>query len=273
LADAEELVAFARARLGREPGPRDLDIPILRSYLASLFERNEPVTIARKLSSARALLRYLRRERLVEENLAMLLRAPKAKKTLPAFLTPEQAEALVEAPAHGNAPFAKRDAALLEVLYGCGLRVSEAVGLDVGHLERDALRVVAGKGRKDRLVPLGRKARRALDAWLSVRAPLASGGPALFVGARGQRLGVRSARRVVERHARASQLGATHPHALRHSFATHLLASGADLRSIQELLGHSSLKTTARYAHVDLEYLAREHAKHPRAALRKRGRS
>ena len=265
LANVDELIAFVRDK-GRTPhakiDPRAIDIPTLRSYLASLFERNEPSTIARKLSAVRAFLRFLRRERVIEENVAMLLRPPKAKKALPSFLTVEQAGVLVEAP---NATAKPRDAAIFEVLYGCGLRVSECVGIDLGDVEVDLIRVRAGKGKKDRLVPLGEKARRAIERWLPERLKLAPVDEALFVNARGRRLTARSVRRFVDAHAQAAALPKTHPHALRHSYATHLLSSGADLRAIQELLGHASLKTTARYAHVDFEYLARAYQHHPHA--------
>jgi integrase/recombinase XerC len=249
----------------------------LRSYLASLFELNEPSTIARKLSAVRAFLRFLRREKVIEENVAMLLRPPKAKKSLPSFLTVEQAGVLVEAPLTVDK---LRDAAIFEVLYGCGLRVSECVGLDLVDLESDMVRVRAGKGRKDRLVPLGEQARTAILAWLALRPRLAPSGAAggaersgivdpssdaLFVNARGGRVTARSVRRFLDAHAQTAGVPKTHPHALRHSYATHLLGSGADLRAIQELLGHASLKTTARYAHVDFEYLARAYQHHPHA--------
>jgi integrase/recombinase XerC len=258
LLNVEQLCAFLRHK-GRPQSPRAVDIPLLRSYLASLFEANEPSTIARKLSAVRAFLRFLRRERVIEENVAMLLRPPKAGKSLPSFLTVEQAGALVEQ------PDGTRDAAILEVLYGCGLRVSECVGLDLADLDGELVRVRAGKGGKDRLVPLGDKARAAVDRWLPERLALHPVDDALFVNRRGRRLTARSIRRFLDAHARAAALPETHPHALRHSYATHLLSSGADLRAIQELLGHASLKTTARYAHVDFEYLARAYENHPHA--------
>jgi integrase/recombinase XerC len=265
LLNVEQLVAFMRAKARRPKATIDaraIDIPMLRSYLASLFEQNEPSTIARKLSAVRAFLRFLRREKVIEENVAMLLRPPKAKKSLPSFLTVEQAGVLMDAP---NATQQLRDAAIFEALYGCGLRVSECVGLDLDDVEADLVRVRAGKGRKDRVVPLGEKARRAIDRWLPERLKLRPVDDALFVNARGRRLTARSVRRFLDAHAQASSLPKTHPHALRHSYATHLLSSGADLRAIQELLGHASLKTTARYAHVDFEYLARAYQNHPHA--------
>ena len=259
LLNVEQLVAFMKDK-GRRLEPRAVDIPLLRSYLASLFGVNEPATIARKLSAVRAFLRFLRREKVIEENLAMLLRPPKAKKSLPSFLTVEQAGALVEQP---NATAKLREAALFEVMYGCGLRVSECVGLDLADVETDVIVVRAGKGRKDRVVPLGEKAARAIERWLPARLALQPVDEALFVNARGRRLTTRSVRRFLDAQAQAASLPKTHPHALRHSYATHLLSSGADLRAIQELLGHASLKTTARYAHVDFEYLARAYQNHP----------
>ena len=279
LADIGELVEFIAAKRDRPARVADLDVPMLRSYLASLFGRNEPVTVGRKLSAARTFLKFLRRLRLIEENVALLIRPPKARPLLPRFLTVEQAGALVEAPTDTRPPVATkggaawdeleslRDQALLEVMYGAGLRVGEAVALDVGDLEGEMVRVRHGKGDKERLVPLGRKARDAVAAWLAVRPPVARAGAeqAVFVTRRGLRVGTRQVRRVVDAQALRSGLAATHPHALRHSYATHLLGSGADLRSIQELLGHASLKTTARYAHVDIEYLMTQYARHPHA--------
>jgi integrase/recombinase XerC len=264
--NVEQLLAFMRDK-GRALEPGAIDIPILRSYLASLFEANEPSTIARKLSAVRAFLRFLRRERVVEENVAMLLRPPKARKSLPTFLTVEQAAALVEAPLqrHAPGPLPARDAAILEIMYGCGLRVSECVGLDVGDLEGELLNVRQGKGRKDRKVPVGEKAQAAIARWLGEREALRPRDPALFVNARGQRLTARSVRRFVDAQAIRGGVPKTHPHALRHSYATHLLSSGADLRSIQELLGHASLTTTARYAHVNFDYLSKAYAHHPHA--------
>jgi integrase/recombinase XerC len=264
LLNVEQLLAFVREKRGREMRPGDLDIPLLRSYLASLFDANEPVTIARKLSAVRAFVRYLRRERVVDENLAMLVKPPKPKKGLPQFLTVEQAASLVTAPS-GDGPLPLRDAAILEVIYGCGLRVSECANLDVGDIDAGELRVRMGKGRKDRVVPLGEKASEAVQKWLPARLALKPDSQALFVNARGGRVTARSIRRFVDKHALRGDVPPTHPHALRHSYATHLLGSGADLRSIQELLGHASIQTTARYAHVNLQYLSEQYGAHPRA--------
>ena len=279
LGNVHELIDFTRKKQGREPAPRDLDIPILRSYLASLFERNEAVTVGRKLSAIRAFLRFLRREKLIEENLAVLIRPPRAKQLLPEFLTVDQAATLVEAPDEGTfterhamtAAEAARDRALLELLYGAGLRVGELSALDLPDVDGERVRVRHGKGDKMREVPIGARALAALRAYLPLRDHLRHprsavlDGNALFVSRRGARLGVRAVRRLVDAHAARSGLPKTHPHALRHSYATHLLGSGADLRAIQELLGHASLATTARYAHVDLQYLMDQYARHPHA--------
>jgi integrase/recombinase XerC len=209
---------------------------------------------------------------------AVLVRAPKAKKLLPRFLTPEQAAALVEAPARRAEPRRQRrpaesarDRALLELLYGTGLRVGEAVALDLDDVGGGEVRVRHGKGDKERRVPLGEKAREAVADYLAERPRLAHprsaklDGSALFVTRRGARMGQREVRRILDGWAGRAGVPRTHPHALRHSYATHLLGSGADLRAIQELLGHASLKTTARYAHVDLQYLMDQYAKHPHA--------
>jgi integrase/recombinase XerC len=295
-ANLEEWLCFLEDRLGREAAPGDLDLGGLRAFLASRHDHDQSVTIARKLAAIRSFYRFLQRSQVISENVAMLLRPRKAQRALPQFLTPEQAAALVEAPAAGPeepgadavseevaAAEAARDAALLEMIYGAGLRVSEAVGLDLGHITpgedggegpEEALlliRVVRGKGRKDRVVPAGRKAVEALRHYLAYRAALcgpqsdADAAEALFLSAKGRRLGVRCVRRILDQHAAAAGVGKTHPHALRHSYATHLLGSGADLRSIQELLGHQHLTTTARYAHADVQYLMEQYANHPRA--------
>lgn len=292
--DLRQWLDFLSARQGRAVELADLNLRSLRAFLGSRHDLDDAVTVTRKLQAVRNFCRFLRRERLIEENFARLIRPKKAAQRLPRFLTPEQVTALLEPqrteiPLSPTEPAATatpktatpvadaRDQALLELIYGAGLRVSEAVGLDRGHVLRGeeglvTVRVLLGKGRKDRVVPAGSKAASALARYLPLRSQL--GHPktgfldedALFLSARGQRLGVRAVRRILAARAQESGLPATHPHALRHSYATHLLGSGADLRSIQELLGHSNLSTTARYAHVDLQYLWDQYAHHPRAA-------
>lgn len=266
----EELIQFAAERRKRAITPDDLDLVLLRAYLASRFSHNQAGTLGRKLSAIRTFFSYLRRQNLIAENVALLLRPPKGKRALPEFLTPEQAESLLTAPTSGNAaderPFPERDQLLLELLYGAGLRVAELCHLDVGDITTDEIRVRSGKGRKDRIVPLGDKAKAALPPYLAVRRPRLADEHALFLNRAGARLSTRSAHRIVKQTSAQRGLPPVHPHALRHSFATHLLGSGADLRSIQELLGHASLQTTARYAHVDLEYLMRQYQAHPHAA-------
>jgi integrase/recombinase XerC len=275
LGDLSAFADFVAEKRGRAAQTADLDLMTLRAFLAARFGHDDAVTIARRLSALRAFCRFLRRERVIDENAALLLRAPKVKASLPEFLTPRQAAALVEEPVRRRAsPRDLRDAALLEVLYGCGLRVSEVVALDCGDFDAAELRVRRGKGGKDRVVPIGARAAEALAAWMAARQ---SSSPAVFINARGGRMTDRSVRRIVDQRAAEAAVGAepgtavprTHPHALRHSYATHLLGNGADLPAIQQLLGHASLKTTARYAHVNLDYLKKEYLRHPRARTKR----
>ncbi|HEX3905510.1 MAG TPA: tyrosine recombinase XerC [Polyangia bacterium] len=285
LHDLDEFSAHAEATLGRPPALDELDVITCRSYLASLHGKNDAVTIGRKLSSLRAFFRLAVRRRLCKSSPVAALRAPKRAKKLPSFLGKEDVGRLLDADQCPRADDIGRDAcgqalerALFEIIYGAGLRVSEACHLDVGDLEADGagamVRVRQGKGRKDRIVPLGSKARQAYDAYLARRADRLGRTPAtdahaLFLGVRGRRLGPRAVRRLLGRRALASGTPRVSPHALRHSFATHLLGEGADLRAIQEMLGHSSLRTTQRYAHVDIDHLMAVYDKsHPRARSR-----
>jgi integrase/recombinase XerC len=263
--DLEALARFVRRRLARAAKLEDIDKLMLRSWLAELSRDVAPVTLGRKLASVRTFFAWLERETLVRRNPAAQLATPKLRRKLPTFLGPEAAAEMMAAPLATavTEPERLRDAALLEVLYGSGLRVSELVGLDLEHIaiENDEMRVL-GKGKKERLVPIGSKARSALVAYLEKRPLLrhertgAQDQRALFLGRRGTRLGVRRVQTLVQRYG-ASGAGRAdvHPHALRHSCATHLLEGGADLRAIQELLGHSSLATTQRYTHVSLDQL------------------
>ncbi len=285
LHDLGEFRAHAEGTLGRAPGLDELDVILCRSYLASLHGKNDAVTIGRKLSSLRAFFRLAVRRRLCKSSPVAALRAPKRAKRLPSFLGKEDVGRLLDGGARGDdagddACARALEHALFEVIYGGGLRVSEACNLDVGDVEIDdagagaIVRVRQGKGRKDRIVPLGSKARAAYDAYLVRRvnrlaqAP-ATDGQALFLSARGRRLGPRAVRRLLARRELASGTPRVSPHALRHSFATHLLGEGADLRAIQEMLGHASLRTTQRYAHVDIDHLMAVYDKsHPRARSR-----
>jgi len=282
LHDVEELAAHARAATGKGQGAvalSELDVVVCRSYLASLHGKNDAVTIGRKLSSLRAFFRLAVRRRLIRSSPVAGLRAPKRARRLPSFLGKDDMGRLIDgAPADRGETLRAR--ALCEVLYGAGLRVSEACNLDVDDVEAEGsaggarVRVRLGKGRKDRIVPLGSKGWRAVQRYLPHRREwVANGGgagsPALFVSSRGRRLDPRAARRVLARREAETGVPAVSPHALRHSFATHLLGEGADLRAIQEMLGHSSLRTTQRYAHVNIDHLMAVYDKaHPRSHLK-----
>lgn len=249
----------------------------IRAFLARASAESRAPSLARKLSSLRSLYRFLVREGLAEQNPARLVASPKLPKKLPVVLPEEDAAALMDAPAELQAPLDMRDRAILELLYGSGLRVAELVGLDVGDVDLAQLLVrVLGKRRKERIVPFGRPAAEALRAWLDRGRPVVAQGPAragseaaLFLNHRGGRLTTRSIGRRVDRWVLEAALPRhVHPHALRHTFATHLLSNGADLRGIQELLGHASLSTTQRYTHVDWKRLAAVYDDaHPRARV------
>ncbi len=276
---------FLAGDLGRAPGPQDLDAGALRRYLRACYDAgNVGPTRNRKLWALRRFCGYLKRLGLLGENPARLLRGVKTERRLPVFLTVDQARRLCEsAPDAEDAPeVAARDTAIVELLYASGVRVSELCSLDLSSLrpaDEDVswVRVEKGKGRKDRDTLAGRKARGALAAYLEVRQQLLGDrqSPALFLSeVRGQRLSPDGVRRLLRK--RSVALAGEHhrvtPHALRHSFATHLLGSGAPLRDIQALLGHEHLSTTARYCHVDYQYLVREYEKaHPRAKAARRG--
>ena len=240
----------------------------VRAWLAALHARGlDAVSVARKLAAVRSLYRFLARRGAVRRNPAREVRSPRLARKLVSFLPRDEAQVLVDARGLGG-DARERDVAVLELLYATGLRVSELAGLDVDALDRDARTVrVLGKGGKERMVPYGAPAARALDAYLGRRA--SDRGP-VFVNGRGGRLTPRSIHTIVRRAARAA--GVTRrvsPHTLRHTFATHLLDGGADLRMIQELLGHSRLSTTQRYTHVSTAQLVKVYAAaHPRASAK-----
>jgi integrase/recombinase XerC len=246
------------------PDPTAFDHLLVREFLGALFARgNTNRSVARKLAAVRAFFAFLARERLIESNPARLVATPKLPKTLPTVPTAEQANQLLDATAReGQA----RDRAILELLYGCGLRVSELVGLNLEDFDWEQRWIrVRGKGRKERQVPFGAKAAEALEAYLQARAGYDS--PALLLNYRGQRLTTRSVGRLVKRYAvQFTGDPSVHPHTLRHAYATHLLGDGADLRAIQELLGHASLSTTQKYTQVSLQDLIAVYDKaHPKA--------
>jgi integrase/recombinase XerC len=250
--------------------PLRLDRDGVQSYFAALHRRHSPATVARKLSAVRGLYRFWKRRGVVAANPWVGVRGPKQAKRLPDFLPVDEAFVLMDAPGDED-ELAVRDGAILELLYGGGLRVAELVGLDLLDLDLDAGQArVTGKGRKERIVPVGSKAIAALRRWLDARPALLPRGrasKALFLGRGGTRLTVRSvARRLDRAVTKAAITRRVHPHSLRHTFATHMLDGGADLRDIQELLGHARLSTTQRYTHVTLRRLQEVYDRaHPRA--------
>jgi tyrosine recombinase XerC len=244
---------------------KDVDYPVLRRYLAEIRQKNlKSRTVARKLSCLRSFFKYMQREGLVDKNPAKLLLTPKLDKPLPHFMTEEEAAKLVEAPRSGKAS-ELRDRAIFETLYSTGIRVSELVGMNVTSVDGigNVIRVM-GKGRKERIVPIGDKAVEAIDAYTRTRKVKTN---ALFLNKAGQRLSDRSVRNIINKYIQRESIKQhVSPHMFRHSFATHLLNNGADLRSVQELLGHVNLSTTQIYTHLTTEKLKSIYDKaHPRA--------
>ncbi len=257
--------------------PSEVDRQAIRSFLAAQTKRGlSRRSQGRALAAVRGFFRWLAREGIVAANPAQGVRTPKAPSKLPRHLRPGEIESLLAAP-DVNETFGHRDRAILELLYATGLRVGELVSLDWSDLDLAArtLRVI-GKGNKERMVPFNRAAEGALRDWLARWEPLvdparpksdASEAEPVFLNSRGRRLSDRSVRRILDRHVAAASLAAgVHPHTLRHTFATHLLENGADLRAIQELLGHSSLSTTQKYTHIEIDRLLNVYREsHPRA--------
>lgn len=271
--DLAHICEFFQEQTGAIPDPRNVDVAILRSYVSYLHECGYArTTVARRLACLRSFFRYCNREGICETNPAKPLRTPRAGRKLPHFLTTDQVGTLLTTPP-ANSDAGIRDRAILETMYSAGLRVSELVGLSVSDWDRPAgiLRVL-GKGRKERLAPVGSFATKALDQWMTVRHPDPKAPDkqrsAIFLNRFGRRLTTRSIGRMLEGHILSAGLSTqTTPHTLRHSFATHLLDGGADLRSVQELLGHKSLTTTQIYTHVSTRRLRETYEKaHPHAA-------
>lgn len=264
--------AFLEREQGKEEGQGDIrqaTVLTLRRFAAQLQRDGlDKRSVARHVAALRSFFRYLCREGVLEANLALGLTIPKQEKRLPQFLYYPEVEALLNAP--DNTLLGRRDKALLEVLYGGGLRVSELSGANIGDIDHGVGYIrVLGKGRKERLVPLGLPALDAVTAYLRMRAgqqSLAKTAP-LFLNKNGKRLGVRGIRNLVDKYVEQTALNKKiSPHTLRHSFATHLLEGGADLRSVQEFLGHANLSTTQIYTHITKSRMKKVYDKtHPRA--------
>ena len=277
--DLKQFVAYFSPPGEKPPSPGAFDALQIREFMAACYERgNSSRSVARKLSAVRALFEFLLREGAIQVNAAKLVATPKIPKDLPLVMTPEQTnnliDAVAESPADGaqEAPTDRfpariaRDRVIFELLYGSGLRVAELVGLDREDFDwKERWIRVRGKGRKERLVPFGKRAAEALEIYMGMRGHEKQ--QAVLLNARGGRLTTRSVDRIVKRYAvRLSGDPALHPHSLRHAFATHLLSDGADLRAIQELLGHASLSTTQKYTQLSLEKLMEVYDRsHPKA--------
>lgn len=287
--DLEQLEHFLQKRIGRGPQLADIGKLELRAWLAELTRTNGTSTIARKLASVRSFYRFLSRAEPSRDNPAEGLATPRVKRPLPLVLSTDVAARIMDSPlatcaaapdpATVDDACRRRDQLILELLYGCGLRVHELAGLDKDALQLDeGTLAVLGKGRKERTVPIGRLCQRAHRDYLRCRPMLRhpktgfQDARALLLGRRGRRLGVRQIQNLVQRYgALGAGRGDLHPHALRHMCATHMLEGGADLRVIQEFLGHQSLSTTQRYTHLSVEQLLRVYDKsHPLAAAPKR---
>jgi integrase/recombinase XerC len=259
-----------------------VDRMAIRRYLGFLHRKNKKSSIARKISTLRSFFKFLVREQALTSSPAKTVRAPKVEKHLPTALTVDEAFRLMEAPRHPlkNSSLdalqksrKARDIAILELLYSSGLRVGELVGMNLDQLDLDlGIVKVMGKGRKERIVPVGTKAAEALKAYMEERGVLDGEGP-LFVNPRGERLSARTVGRLVKSYSKRSGIfRKVSPHSLRHTFATHLLDAGADIREIQEMLGHASLSTTQRYTHLSMGKLMEVYDKaHPRSFMNKRG--
>ena len=258
---------------GLRPAVEIIDGLAIREWLGHLYQqRLTAVSMRRKLAAVRSFFKFLVREGVVPTNVARLVRTPKAPKSLPRVMTAEQTNQLVDGvtPAAGKfeRPYPERDLAIFELLYGCGLRISELVGLNLDDFDFSERWIrVRGKGRKERQVPFGGKAADAIERYLTGRKPATPSDRALFLNHLGTRLTDRGARGIVKFYARMiTGDSSIHPHSLRHAYATHLLSDGADLRAIQELLGHAQLSTTQKYTQVSLADLLAVYDKaHPRS--------
>ena len=272
--DLQQMLDYFSPPGTEPPAPHAISAPLLREWMTSLFDRNlDAISIRRHLAAVRSFFQFLLREKSVTSNVARQLRTPKAPKRLPKVPTEEQTNSLVDAVGADTLErqHPERDLLIFELLYGCGLRVSELTGLNLEDFDfLDRWIRVRGKGRKERQVPYAGKAALALEKYLSKR-ETKPGENALFLNHRGQRLSARGARGIVAFYARMISGDASlHPHSFRHAYATHLLSDGADLRAIQELLGHSQLSTTQKYTQVSLTDLMAVYDKaHPKARAKR----
>lgn len=264
--DLAQFMEFIQAELGTAAGSENVTHLLIRRWLAHLHRDHAKSSMGRKLAAVRAFFKHLVRTGRLSKNPAELVSTPKKEKKVPYHLSIDEVTALVEAPRDPGI-LSLRDRAILETLYSCGVRVSELTGLNVGGIDLDGGTArVLGKGNKERIVPVGSIARAALARYLGARNDPPPDAP-LFTNARGGRLTSRSVRRVVDGHIlQLATMRKISPHTLRHTFATHLLEGGADLRAIQELLGHASLSTTQKYTHVGIDRLMEVYDKaHPKA--------
>jgi integrase/recombinase XerC len=288
--DLSQFLAFAATHLNVAPAnlePGNLELGTIRAFLADLYRQGQArASVARKLSALRAFGRYLKREGWIDQDPAALAVSPKREQKVPAHLSVDEMSRLLEMP-DTSQPLGRRDRAMLELFYASGIRLSELVGLDLDDINLHARMVrVMGKGGKERVIPFNDSAKQAIAAWLKDRVALTKDQrpkttdpvrpktkdrrEPVFVNSRGARLTGRSVQRFVARYVAAcsTRFGIS-PHALRHSFATHLLSAGADLRAIQELLGHVQLSTTQRYTHVNATQLLEVYRRaHPRSKVR-----
>ncbi len=269
--DLEQFAAYFEPPGAMPPELEALDVPLLREWLGSLYDTQlTTVTVRRKLAAVRAMFKFLVQEGVIESNPAARMRTPKIPRRLPDVMSEEKTNRLIDAVEEGEAiekPSRERDVAFLELLYGCGIRVGELVGMNVEDLDlREGWLRVRGKGNKEREAPVGARAIAAIERYLASRSP-AAGERALFLNVQGHRLGDRQVRRLVKLYALAVTGDSTvHPHSFRHAYATHLLSDGADLRAIQELLGHARLSTTQKYTQVSLKDLQAVYDRtHPKA--------
>jgi len=266
--DLEKFSAYAGSR-----GWKELDHMAIRGFLSQLYEQGLGKTsVARSLAALRSLYRWLAQEGVVEQNPAKLVATPKLPKKLPRVPTIEEMNSVLDGQMPEAAAFPERDRLMLELLYGCGIRNSELTGIDLDDIRLSAEAIlIRGKGKKERYVPFGGSAKNALTAYLPARqaalAAMHKNSPALLINQRGGRLTTRSVGRIIKRIAVAKGLSPdVHPHTLRHAFGTHMLEEGADLRAIQELLGHERLATTQRYTQLSMKHVLQVYDQtHPRA--------